>query len=170
MTLALFMFLMIFSLLNTMTTSHPLALSLKVLSFALTVCLAVSFNTTWYAYMIFMVTLGGVLVMFTYISSLTPNSIFKPSISLSILLTQAMIALIIGYDFIMFSQKAINTQKPFSPPEDFIAFFFSDKNCTLILMMASILLLAMLFITSLLSNSTGAMRPTVYHQNKNMQV
>nr|ACQ91081.1 NADH dehydrogenase subunit 6 [Pyganodon grandis] len=131
MTLTLFMCSMIFLLLNTMTSSHPLTLSLKVLFLAFATCLAISFNTTWYAYMIFMVILGGVLVMFTYISSLSPNGIFKLDFNLPTLLSQAMITLLVSHNFILFTPKTFNTQKLSSFPEDFITFFSLTENALL---------------------------------------
>nr|AGS17927.1 NADH dehydrogenase subunit 6 [Anodonta anatina]AGS17941.1 NADH dehydrogenase subunit 6 [Anodonta anatina] len=163
MTLMLLVFMMIFLLMHTMTSSHPLILSLKVLLFAFTLCLTLSLNTTWYAYMIFLVMLGGVLVMFTYISSLASNSIFKSMINLPALLAQVVITSFMAHNFIKFPQKTFNTQKPYYPPENFITFFISGENCTILLLMASTLLLSMLIVSQLLSGSNSAMRTAMYH-------
>nr|AGG20134.1 NADH dehydrogenase subunit 6 [Lamprotula tortuosa] len=160
MTLMLFMSMMIFYLLDVMTSPHPLVLCIKVLMLAFNLCLSMSFSSTWYAYMIFMVMLGGVLVMFTYVSSLAPNSIFSKSLNSPNLFVQAVIALFLSYNFLDLSPKSINTQKPFIPPENFITFFFSESNSSLLLTLASALLLSMLIVSNLLSNSKSTMRLT----------
>nr|AXO78621.1 NADH dehydrogenase subunit 6 [Unio pictorum]AXO78635.1 NADH dehydrogenase subunit 6 [Unio pictorum] len=160
MTLFMFTSMMIFYLLDTMTSSHPLILSIKVLMLALSLCLTMSFFTTWYAYMIFMVMLGGVLVMFIYISSIAPNSIFKMKSSILYLSIQMSIMFLLSYDFILSHPKALVTQKPFAIPENLVTFYLSSSHSSLLLMMASALLLSMLIVTNLLSNSKNAMRST----------
>nr|AII23413.1 NADH dehydrogenase subunit 6 [Lanceolaria lanceolata] len=162
MTLMLFTSMMIFYLLNTVTSSHPLVLTIKVLWLAFSVCLAVSFSMTWYAYMIFMVMLGGMLVMFTYISSFAPNSIFKTKLNVFYLVMQMMITLTLTHNLIVFFPKPFNTQKPILIPENFITFFLSSENSSLLLTMTSALLLSMYIVSTLLSNSKTAMRPTKY--------
>nr|AIW52247.1 NADH dehydrogenase subunit 6 [Sinanodonta woodiana] len=162
MTLLLFMSMMIFSMLNAMISCHPLTMSLKVLLFALILCLTMGFTTTWYAYMIFMVMLGGVLVMFTYISSMAPNSIYSTKINLPLLSIQTITALFVSYNSIKLPPKSFNTQNSIFLPENFITFFLSSNNCTILLIMASILLLSMFVIMTLLSKSESAMRPVLY--------
>nr|UWM10859.1 NADH dehydrogenase subunit 6 [Pseudocuneopsis sichuanensis] len=158
MTLMLFTFMMIFYLLDSVSSSHPLILSIKVLTLAFSLCLSMNFLTTWYAYMIFMVMLGGVLVMFTYISSLAPNSIFKMKLDMFHMFTQTAITLLMTYNLVSFSSKAFSTQKPYSHPDNLITFFLSSSNSSLLLTMASALLLTMFIVTNLLFNSKSAMR------------
>nr|AQM37789.1 NADH dehydrogenase subunit 6 [Unio tumidus]AQM37803.1 NADH dehydrogenase subunit 6 [Unio tumidus]AQM37817.1 NADH dehydrogenase subunit 6 [Unio tumidus] len=160
MTLMLFSSMTIYCLLDSMTSSHPLILSAKVLVLAFSLCLSMSLSTTWYAYMIFMVMLGGVLVMFTYISSLAPNSIFKVKPNILYLSSKIIISLLLTYNFVTISQKALNTQSPLTFPENFITFFLSTSNSSLLLTLASTLLLSMLIMANLLSNSKNAMRST----------
>nr|UWM10873.1 NADH dehydrogenase subunit 6 [Tchangsinaia piscicula] len=162
MTLMLFMSMMIFYLLSSMTSSHPLILSIKILLLALSLCLTISFLTTWYAYMIFMVMLGGVLIMFTYISSLAPNGIFKMKLNMFYVFIQVTIVLSLSYNFLDFSSSVFNTQKPHLPPDNLITFFLSTSNSSLLLALTSALLLSMFIVTNLLSNSSSAMRMTKF--------
>nr|AQM37775.1 NADH dehydrogenase subunit 6 [Unio crassus] len=150
--------MMIFYLLDSTISSHPLIMSMKVLMLALSLCLSMSFFTTWYAYMIFMVMLGGVLVMFIYISSIAPNSIFKMKLSIFHLLMQMSITFLLSYNFILSHPKAFSTQKPFVLPESFITFYLSTSYSSLLLTLTSALLLSMVIVTNLLSNSKTAMR------------
>nr|AIC07018.1 NADH dehydrogenase subunit 6 [Lamprotula gottschei] len=161
-TLMLFMSMMIFYLLSSTISFHPMILSIKVLLLALNLCLSISLLTTWYAYMIFMVTLGGVLVMFTYISSLAPNSIFKMKMNMLFILTQTVITLFFTYNLLNFFPKVSSTQKPCSLPDNFITFFLSTSNSSLLLTLASTLLLTMFVVMNLLSNSESAMRLTKF--------
>nr|UWM10887.1 NADH dehydrogenase subunit 6 [Cuneopsis celtiformis] len=159
MTLILLMSSMIFYLLSTMTFWHPLTLSIKVLLLALSLCLTINFITTWYAYMIFMIMLGGVLIMFIYISSLAPNSIFKVKLNTPHMFTQMTGTTLLAYSLINFFPKAFNTQKPYLPSDSFITFFLSTSNSSLLLTLASTLFLTMFIVTNLLLNSSSAMRP-----------
>nr|UWM10845.1 NADH dehydrogenase subunit 6 [Pseudocuneopsis capitata] len=160
MTLTLFMSLMIFYLLDSASSLHPLILSIKVLSLAFSLCLTMNFLTTWYAYMIFMIMLGGVLIMFTYISALAPNGIFKMKLHMLHMFTQMVITLLLTYNLISFFSKVFSTQKPYYPPDNLITFFLSSSNSSLLLTMASALLLTMFIVMNLLSKSSSAMRLT----------
>nr|ADX36082.1 NADH dehydrogenase subunit 6 [Haliotis diversicolor supertexta]UBN09086.1 NADH dehydrogenase subunit 6 [Haliotis diversicolor] len=67
-----------FSLLAVMPVlSQPLALGVVVLLFSLFSCMMVGLCvSSWYGYVLFLVYVGGLLVMFAYVAALVPNSIF----------------------------------------------------------------------------------------------
>nr|ACL99783.1 NADH dehydrogenase subunit 6 [Haliotis tuberculata coccinea] len=67
-----------FSLLAVMPVlSQPLALGVVVLLFSLFSCVMVGLCvSSWYGYVLFLVYVGGLLVMFAYVAALVPNSIF----------------------------------------------------------------------------------------------
>jgi len=78
--------------------SHPLSIMLILLIQTFLICLITgSINENfWFSYIIFLVFLGGILVIFIYITSLASNEIFSFSIKItSIFLTIFIFTLII---------------------------------------------------------------------------
>nr|QDH07418.1 NADH dehydrogenase subunit 6 [Monodontina vondembuschiana] len=146
---------------------HPLTLTIKVLILATSLCLTLTHTTTWYAYMLFMVTVGGMLVMFTYISSMAPNSLFSLGWqSLSLLIFLAL-SLTLTHSTITIP-KTMNTQNQTTTPDNFISFYMSEENMSLLLTLASTLFLSMTIVTFLLSNSKTPMRQSTLLSSNTM--
>nr|YP_009502941.1 NADH dehydrogenase subunit 6 [Isoperla eximia]AXG21544.1 NADH dehydrogenase subunit 6 [Isoperla eximia] len=63
--------------------SHPLAMGLMLLIQTLCICLLTGFMTQsfWFSYILFLVFLGGLLVLFIYVTSLASNEMFSMSTS-----------------------------------------------------------------------------------------
>nr|WAB70252.1 NADH dehydrogenase subunit 6 [Athyma cama] len=59
--------------------NHPLAMGLLILIQTLITCLisGTLINTYWFSYILFLVFLGGLLVLFIYVSSVASNELFK---------------------------------------------------------------------------------------------
>nr|QBC73181.1 NADH dehydrogenase subunit 6 [Cocculina subcompressa] len=56
---------------------HPLSVGVCVLIVSMFSCLVISvISYPWYGYMLFLIFVGGLLVMFAYVCALTPNVIF----------------------------------------------------------------------------------------------
>nr|YP_009236818.1 NADH dehydrogenase subunit 6 [Telchinia serena]AMJ17282.1 NADH dehydrogenase subunit 6 [Telchinia serena] len=60
-------------------TNHPLAMGLMILIQTLLVSIlsGMLINTYWFSYILFLVFLGGLLVLFIYVSSIASNELFK---------------------------------------------------------------------------------------------
>nr|YP_010484502.1 NADH dehydrogenase subunit 6 [Omphisa fuscidentalis]UVW80027.1 NADH dehydrogenase subunit 6 [Omphisa fuscidentalis] len=79
----MFMSLMIISLSFFMIFMiNPLSMGLMILTQTLLTCLISSMiiKTYWFSYILFLTFLGGLLVLFIYVSSIASNEIFKMSI------------------------------------------------------------------------------------------
>nr|AMJ17387.1 NADH dehydrogenase subunit 6 [Rondotia menciana] len=84
---------MIFSsLLIMMTTimyfmNHPLSMGFMILSQTLITCLitGMMIKTYWFPYILFLIFLGGLLVMFIYVSSIASNEIFYFNMKMKLL-------------------------------------------------------------------------------------
>nr|YP_009538049.1 NADH dehydrogenase subunit 6 [Limenitis populi]AYN60792.1 NADH dehydrogenase subunit 6 [Limenitis populi] len=59
--------------------NHPLAMGLLILIQTLFTCLisGMLINTYWFSYILFLIFLGGLLVLFIYVSSVASNELFK---------------------------------------------------------------------------------------------
>nr|ATZ70297.1 NADH dehydrogenase subunit 6 [Conus vulcanus] len=57
--------------------SQPLSLGLVIMILTLFMCLVSSMTTSaWYGYILFLIYVGGLLVMFAYVAALSPNVLF----------------------------------------------------------------------------------------------
>nr|YP_009045491.1 NADH dehydrogenase subunit 6 [Tanaecia julii]AHA03842.1 NADH dehydrogenase subunit 6 [Tanaecia julii] len=61
---------------------HPLSMGLLILIQTLLTCLITGMfiNTYWFSYILFLIFLGGLLVLFIYVSSVASNELFKFSL------------------------------------------------------------------------------------------
>ncbi|KAH8374259.1 hypothetical protein KR009_000053, partial [Drosophila setifemur] len=66
--------------------THPLAIGLTLLIQTIFICLITGLITKsfWYSYILFLIFLGGILVLFIYVTSLASNEIFNLSIKLTL--------------------------------------------------------------------------------------
>nr|YP_009503494.1 NADH dehydrogenase subunit 6 [Soliperla sp. ZTC-2018]AXB38840.1 NADH dehydrogenase subunit 6 [Soliperla sp. ZTC-2018] len=78
--------------------SHPLAMGLMLLLQTATICLLTGFMTQsyWFSYILFLVFLGGLLVLFIYVTSLASNEMFSFS-SYSLLSTLTPLLILITF-------------------------------------------------------------------------
>uniref|UniRef100_UPI0030E3B2D5 NADH dehydrogenase subunit 6 n=1 Tax=Assiminea estuarina TaxID=2904674 RepID=UPI0030E3B2D5 len=57
--------------------AQPLSLGLVIMILSLLLCcLTAMFLSSWYAYILFLIYVGGLLVMFAYVAALSPNMMF----------------------------------------------------------------------------------------------
>nr|QNE85411.1 NADH dehydrogenase subunit 6 [Sciomyza simplex] len=83
-----------------MQMSHPLAMGLMLLIQTITICLfsGLMAKSFWFSYMLFLVFLGGMLVLFIYVVSLASNEMFSFSMKLlfisTLIMSISMISLI----------------------------------------------------------------------------
>nr|YP_009561691.1 NADH dehydrogenase subunit 6 [Scopura longa]QAT19802.1 NADH dehydrogenase subunit 6 [Scopura longa] len=79
--------------------SHPLAMGLILILQTLVICLLTGFmvQSFWYSYILFLVFLGGLLVLFIYVTSLASNEMFTLSIKLTLMMSVPLFSLILIY-------------------------------------------------------------------------
>nr|YP_010360293.1 NADH dehydrogenase subunit 6 [Spirama retorta]UNQ84435.1 NADH dehydrogenase subunit 6 [Spirama retorta] len=73
--------LIIFISFFMMFLNNPLSMGLMILIQTLLTCLlsGMLIKTYWFSYILFLTFLGGLLVLFIYVSSIASNELFKPS-------------------------------------------------------------------------------------------
>nr|YP_009948022.1 NADH dehydrogenase subunit 6 [Anthalia sp. YD3030]QOH97190.1 NADH dehydrogenase subunit 6 [Anthalia sp. YD3030] len=84
----LYLLTFIFSIIF-MQMNHPLAMGLMLLIQTLLICLITGLmtKTFWFSYVLFLIFLGGMLVLFIYVTSLASNEMFSFSINLLFMMT-----------------------------------------------------------------------------------
>nr|QXG19248.1 NADH dehydrogenase subunit 6 [Drosophila guttifera] len=91
----IFMFTIIF-----INMIHPLAMGLTLLIQTVLICLITGLMTKsfWFSYILFLIFLGGMLVLFIYVTSLASNEMFNLSIKLTLIsLIMLFLALMISF-------------------------------------------------------------------------
>nr|QNE85738.1 NADH dehydrogenase subunit 6 [Tomosvaryella palliditarsis] len=85
-----------------MQMNHPLAMGLTLLIQTLMICLLTGMMTKsfWFSYILFLIFLGGMLVLFIYVTSLASNEMFSLSIKSTITLITMFIMFIILFGLI----------------------------------------------------------------------
>nr|QLY90107.1 NADH dehydrogenase subunit 6 [Micromorphus albipes] len=82
-----------------MQMNHPLAMGLMLLLQTLLICLTTGLmsKSFWFSYILFLVFLGGMLVLFIYVTSLASNEMFSMSMKMTwfIMIMYLMIFLIL---------------------------------------------------------------------------
>nr|YP_010691339.1 NADH dehydrogenase subunit 6 [Drosophila septentriosaltans]WBU93989.1 NADH dehydrogenase subunit 6 [Drosophila septentriosaltans] len=79
---------------------HPLSMGLTLLIQTILICLITGLMTKsfWYSYILFLIFLGGMLVLFIYVTSLASNEMFNLSIKLTLyLLFLTVLLLLISF-------------------------------------------------------------------------
>nr|YP_004734370.1 NADH dehydrogenase subunit 6 [Sesamia inferens]AEI29246.1 NADH dehydrogenase subunit 6 [Sesamia inferens] len=81
--MTLSMILIVISLLM-LSLKYPLSMGLMILTQTLLTCLLTGMiiKTYWPSYILFLIFLGGLLVLFIYVSSIASNEMFKPSFNI----------------------------------------------------------------------------------------
>nr|YP_009058601.1 NADH dehydrogenase subunit 6 [Euploea midamus]AIM46769.1 NADH dehydrogenase subunit 6 [Euploea midamus] len=71
--------LLIFFSIFMLFIEHPLSMGFMILMQTLFLCLlsGLMINTYWFSYILFLIFLGGLLILFIYVSSIASNEMFK---------------------------------------------------------------------------------------------
>uniref|UniRef100_UPI0030027618 NADH dehydrogenase subunit 6 n=1 Tax=Chilo infuscatellus TaxID=236790 RepID=UPI0030027618 len=75
---------------------HPLSMGLMILIQTLMMCLisGMIIKTYWFSYILFLTFLGGLLVMFIYVSSIASNEMFKFSLNMIIYMVLSLMLML----------------------------------------------------------------------------
>nr|YP_010535815.1 NADH dehydrogenase subunit 6 [Coptotriche turpinia]UYB79013.1 NADH dehydrogenase subunit 6 [Coptotriche turpinia] len=89
--------------------NHPLSMGLIILIQTLLTCLisGMFINTYWFSYILFLTFLGGLLVLFIYVSSLASNEMFFFSMKLFISMIIIIITLMLMLNYMNYNNNFI---------------------------------------------------------------
>nr|AOR07210.1 NADH dehydrogenase subunit 6 [Enchytraeus albidus] len=152
LTMLLFTSTMI-TLASAMTLSmNPLSMGIIILMTSLMLTLIYStMLTSWIAFLIFLIYIGGMLVMFAYFVALTPNQQMN-------LMTLVPLIFLFTVSFLfMFMYKMTPTISSLNMK--FMYTFYLTNNVPLLLILALILLFTMIVVVKLVTNNKGPLRP-----------
>nr|YP_009227481.1 NADH dehydrogenase subunit 6 [Parnara guttata]AFN21416.1 NADH dehydrogenase subunit 6 [Parnara guttata] len=112
--------------------NHPLSMGLMILMQTLLICLISGFiiNTYWFSYILFLTFLGGLLVLFIYVSSIASNELFNLTFKNKLLLIMIMTMMFLICMLNMNNLKMMNFHSNNYDMNNFFNYFlfFNNEN------------------------------------------
>nr|YP_010155481.1 NADH dehydrogenase subunit 6 [Haemagogus tropicalis]QQX45061.1 NADH dehydrogenase subunit 6 [Haemagogus tropicalis] len=104
------MMIMLLSLITSfifMQMKHPLAMGLMLLiqTFFISLLTGMHIKTFWFSYMLFLIFMGGMLILFIYVTSLSSNEMFSMSFMLTF--SSFIIFMILMFMLLIFDKSMI---------------------------------------------------------------
>uniref|UniRef100_A0AAU6QGB0 NADH dehydrogenase subunit 6 n=1 Tax=Prionospio fallax TaxID=3050094 RepID=A0AAU6QGB0_9ANNE len=154
MFLSLFMSLIFSFMLTMFLASSPLMMGLWIIFLALWMAIFISLSlTSWLGLMMFIIYVGGLLVMFAYFVALTPNLLIEGTT----MITAAMSTLSTSLVFITLTP--ISSFNYFSYTSNFPLNYLLSMNAFTIIILAVTLFLALVAVVKLCSSYSAPLRP-----------
>nr|URT60552.1 NADH dehydrogenase subunit 6 [Nepsalus chikuni] len=154
--------------LNFTQIKHPLAMGLTLLVQTIIVSLTCGLYTYsyWFAYILFLIMLGGMLVLFIYVTSLASNELFSFSImnlmlSISILSIMMLIILFMDKTILLLNNiemMKFHTNNLFTENELSLNKLYNNPTMNITLMTMNYLLLTLIAIVKIVNINYGPLR------------
>nr|YP_010572567.1 NADH dehydrogenase subunit 6 [Chandozhinskia hastaticercus]UZH35932.1 NADH dehydrogenase subunit 6 [Chandozhinskia hastaticercus] len=168
--------IMISNLLNAVIftqVNHPMAMTLIIILQTLIVSLTTGMMTStfWFSYILFLVFLGGMLVLFIYITSLASNELFSiPTKSLIIILMSLSVIISISlisdstlWNMLSFNEEMNNIDNEFITLHDdsnyLLTKLYNKPTDLITLMLVNYLFLTLIAIVKITNIFQGPLRP-----------
>nr|QGZ10028.1 NADH dehydrogenase subunit 6 [Eisenia nordenskioldi pallida] len=153
MILTIYMLMMITSTFMLYLASTPIILGMNILAMALLLSMVfASFISSWFAFLVFLIYVGGMLVMFAYFLALTPNQQITNS-------SNTIYALL---SMVTFGAMTYTINIKIPPVMEFYqgnSLLYLKTTAPFIILLALILLLTMVIVVKLTTLSKGPLRP-----------
>nr|WQA09968.1 NADH dehydrogenase subunit 6 [Cirriformia sp.] len=152
--------MLMISLLFLMTSMSPLALGCSILLLTLTLCCISSmFSLSWFTLILFLIYVGGLLIMFAYFVALSPNQQHQFLISPPLLFA---VFLVITTLSVFYAPLYMNTPLHSTTTQHMPALFMHENFLTLMLA-AITLFITLLAVVKTVSLPLGPLRPFSHH-------
>nr|YP_010713473.1 NADH dehydrogenase subunit 6 [Barbronia weberi]WDA96174.1 NADH dehydrogenase subunit 6 [Barbronia weberi] len=151
----MFMSLLLLSLTTMiMILNTPILLLFMILLMALSLSwLTASMYSAWFSFLIFLIYIGGMMVMFSYFVALSPNQFMKIKTSMMI-----MVITLFMFSIPMMTYPLPSNQ--LSQNQSFSSLsLYSLYNIPILMLMITMLLLMMVMVVKLSNLSKGPLRP-----------
>nr|WNH36498.1 NADH dehydrogenase subunit 6 [Nasutitermes nigritus]WNH36511.1 NADH dehydrogenase subunit 6 [Nasutitermes nigritus]WNL53910.1 NADH dehydrogenase subunit 6 [Nasutitermes nigritus] len=142
---------------------HPMAMGLMLLMQTIMVCLisGTMYSSFWFSYILFMIMIGGMLVLFMYMTSLASNEMFSPSNKM--LMTSSIILPILMYMMpTLTNNKEMNTHNTMMENEitTTTTVMYNQMMGVMTTMLVIYMLLTLIVVVNIINVSKGPLRHT----------
>lgn len=152
MTLLLTLIILSLSI-NIFLIISPLSIGITILFIALMVATLFSYAiSSWIAFLIFLIYIGGILVIFSYFVSLTPNQTIN-IIFIIMIISITLITLRTVTWLLSIKSQPVTTYTIQSN------IFYLQPNSALLILLATILLITIIIVVKLTITNKGPLRP-----------
>nr|URX53069.1 NADH dehydrogenase subunit 6 [Comatermes perfectus] len=158
--------MMISALMSIMFTQmiHPLAMGMILLLQTMMMCLisGIMHQSFWFQYILFMVFIGGMLVLFIYVTSLASNEMLSLSNKLLLLMMAAVPVMILMKEWMMMNNKETMSHEMMMMNEitATTSKLYNQPNGMLTILMALYLFMALIVVVNITNISKGPLRQT----------
>lgn len=141
---------------NLFIISSPVIILLVILFNSMLTSLIIAFNlSSWYAFLIYLIYIGGILVIFSYFVAISPNQFLK--IKLMIFLPVTVILLLISRYFMYRNYFSLNIFF-----FNFILILYKNESNFCIFFLILLLILIILIVSKIIKLAKGPLRPFIY--------
>nr|AQP28193.1 NADH dehydrogenase subunit 6 [Microcerotermes sp. G689] len=154
----------------SMTTSlmftqmkHPLAMGLMLLIQTTMVCLisGTMYKSFWFSYILFMIMIGGMLVLFMYMTSLASNEMFSPS-------NKMMVTMLMALPALLYIMPTVTNNKEMSSHNTMMeneittttTVMYNQTMGTMTTLLVLYMLLTLIVVVNIINVSSGPLRHT----------
>nr|ARO34903.1 NADH dehydrogenase subunit 6 [Corynis lateralis] len=151
-----------------MKTPMTMGLSLLLQTFLIAAITGMNSMSFWFSYILFLIMIGGMLILFTYMSSLTSNQKFKFNKNLILIITLLMILLTTFNNFILLKNEIplnlidknmmFNIKLIFKHLMILLNKLFNWPENKILLLMINYLLLTLFISVKIINVNSGAIR------------
>nr|BDQ43893.1 NADH dehydrogenase subunit 6 [Amynthas tokioensis]BDQ44374.1 NADH dehydrogenase subunit 6 [Amynthas tokioensis]BDQ44426.1 NADH dehydrogenase subunit 6 [Amynthas tokioensis] len=153
MILMMYLILMTTSTMMLYLSTTPIMLGINILIMALLLSATLASSmSSWYALLVFLIYVGGMLVMFAYFLALAPNQQMSTK---SNMVYVAMTLIILTFVAIMTDNQIFINQEMGQDN----TYLYSMSTAPVLILLALILLLTMVIVVKLTNRSGGPLRP-----------
>nr|AQP28615.1 NADH dehydrogenase subunit 6 [Termes sp. A TB-2017] len=142
---------------------HPLAMGLMLLTQTTIVCLisGTMYKSFWFSYILFMIMIGGMLVLFMYMTSLASNEMFSPSNKM-ITATAMMMPILLYIMPTVNNNKEMNMHETMMENETTITttVMYNQMMGTMTTLLVLYMLLTLIVVVNIINVSSGPLRHT----------
>nr|YP_010536714.1 NADH dehydrogenase subunit 6 [Trochus sacellum]UYC29886.1 NADH dehydrogenase subunit 6 [Trochus sacellum] len=141
---------------------QPLSLGLCVMVLSVIFCLLISLSvSSWYGYILFLVYVGGLLVMFAYVSALAPNNYFSSVKSLMGFFSVFVVSFMVIGGLYFIDYNLVSSVGEFSGVKGMACsgmMIISPSSMSLIIVLGTILLVNLLAVVKVCYYQQGPLR------------
>nr|YP_010227823.1 NADH dehydrogenase subunit 6 [Cryptocercus changbaiensis]UDD86596.1 NADH dehydrogenase subunit 6 [Cryptocercus changbaiensis] len=143
--------------------NHPLAMGMMLLMQTLLVCLmsGLMSQSFWFAYIMFLIFIGGMLVLFIYVTSLASNEMFTLSTKMMITGTMMLMMMLMMSNWMMMNNSEMMTNEMLNLSNENqtqLNKLYNEPNGKLTIMLASYLFLALITVVKITNIKSGPLR------------
>nr|YP_009350452.1 NADH dehydrogenase subunit 6 [Nasutitermes octopilis]AQP27076.1 NADH dehydrogenase subunit 6 [Nasutitermes octopilis] len=142
---------------------HPMAMGLMLLMQTIMICLisGVMYKSFWFSYILFMIMIGGMLVLFMYMTSLASNEMFSPS-------NKMLVATSISLPALMYTMPTLTNNKEMNTHNTMMeneittttTVMYNQMMGMMTTMLVIYMLLTLIVVVNIINVSKGPLRHT----------